>query len=165
MKWKHFPRYWPFVRGIHRGPVNSPHKGHWPGALMFLRSHRAHYDVIVMHFSTHCYMNWHLSLTLFSAKISNEFVATAFLFRINCYKLYAGISVLIICHSSASGFTFSHDWCPRGLRQPCLRCRSRVIIIFAIYQLMYQLNSHSTMKNLSIRCVRTYLKVCVNGRS
>ena len=22
------PRYWPFVRGIHRGPVNSPHK--WP---------------------------------------------------------------------------------------------------------------------------------------
>ena len=26
-KWKHFPRYWPFVRGIHRFPVNSPHKG------------------------------------------------------------------------------------------------------------------------------------------
>ena len=28
-KWKHFPRYWPFVRGIHRSPVNSPHKGQW----------------------------------------------------------------------------------------------------------------------------------------
>ena len=27
IKWKHFPRYWPFVRGIHRLPVNSPHKG------------------------------------------------------------------------------------------------------------------------------------------
>ena len=27
IKWKHFPRYWPFVRGIHRWPVNSPHKG------------------------------------------------------------------------------------------------------------------------------------------
>ena len=26
IKWKHFPRYWPFVRGIHRSPVNSPHK-------------------------------------------------------------------------------------------------------------------------------------------
>ena len=25
--WKYFPRYWPFVRGIHRSPVNSPHKG------------------------------------------------------------------------------------------------------------------------------------------
>ena len=27
MKWKHFPRYWSFVRGIHRSPVNPPHKG------------------------------------------------------------------------------------------------------------------------------------------
>ena len=67
IKWKNFLRYWPFVRGIHRSPVNSPHKGQWRGALMFsvicawindwvnnreagdLRSHRAHYDVIVMY--------------------------------------------------------------------------------------------------------------------
>ena len=66
IKWKHFPRYWPFVRGIHRSPVNSPHKGQWRGALMFpvictwingwinnreagdLRRHPAHYDVMVM---------------------------------------------------------------------------------------------------------------------
>ena len=27
IKWKHFPRNWPFVRGIHRWPLNSPHKG------------------------------------------------------------------------------------------------------------------------------------------
>ena len=66
IKWKHFPRYWPFVRGIHRSPVNSPHNGQWRGALMFsliyvwingwvnnckagdLRRHHAHYDVTVM---------------------------------------------------------------------------------------------------------------------
>ena len=66
IKLKHFPRYWPFVRGIHRWPVNSPHKCQWRGALMFslicawikvwvnnrgtgdLRRHRAHYDVTVM---------------------------------------------------------------------------------------------------------------------
>ena len=66
IKWKHFPRNWPFVRGIHRSPVNSPHKGQLRGALMFslicawindwvnnreagdLRRHRDHYDVIVM---------------------------------------------------------------------------------------------------------------------
>ena len=66
IKWKHFPRYWPFVRGIHRSPVNSPHKGQWRGVLMFslicarinawvnnreagdLRCYRAHYDVTVM---------------------------------------------------------------------------------------------------------------------
>ena len=34
IKWKHFPRHWPFVRGIHRSP-NSPHKGQWRGTLMF----------------------------------------------------------------------------------------------------------------------------------
>ena len=36
MKWKHFPRYWPFVWGIHRPPVNSPHKGQWRGASSLL---------------------------------------------------------------------------------------------------------------------------------
>ena len=25
IKWKHFPRYWPFLRGIHRWPANLPH--------------------------------------------------------------------------------------------------------------------------------------------
>ena len=34
IKWKHFPRYWPIVRGIHRSHVNSPNKGGWRGALM-----------------------------------------------------------------------------------------------------------------------------------
>ena len=35
INWKYFPRYRPFVRGIHRWPVNSSHKGQWRGALMF----------------------------------------------------------------------------------------------------------------------------------
>ena len=66
IKWNNFPRYWPFVRGIHRSPVNSPHKGQWRGALMFTliyaringwvnnheagdsRRYLAHCDVIVM---------------------------------------------------------------------------------------------------------------------
>ena len=30
-----FSRYWPFVREIHRSPVNSPHKGQLRWALMF----------------------------------------------------------------------------------------------------------------------------------
>ena len=66
IKWKHFPCNWPFVRGIHRSPVNSQHKGQWRGALVFslicvwindwvnnreagdLRRYCAHYDIIVM---------------------------------------------------------------------------------------------------------------------
>ena len=35
IKWKHFPRYWPFEKGIQRSPVDSPHKGHWRRALVF----------------------------------------------------------------------------------------------------------------------------------
>ena len=35
MKRKYFPRYWPFVKGIHRSPVDSPRKGQWRGALNF----------------------------------------------------------------------------------------------------------------------------------
>ena len=35
VKWKQFPRYWPFVRGIHRSPVNSPHKGQWRFDVFF----------------------------------------------------------------------------------------------------------------------------------
>ena len=66
IKWKHFPRNWPFVRGIYRSPMNFPHEGQWRGALMFylicawindrvnngeagdLRRYHAHYDVTVM---------------------------------------------------------------------------------------------------------------------
>ena len=66
--WRHqMARYWPFVRGIHRSSVKSPHKGQWGGALMLslicvyingwlnnradgdLRRHCAHYDVTVMY--------------------------------------------------------------------------------------------------------------------
>ena len=32
MKWKHFPRYRPFMGG---SPVNSPHKSQWGGTLLF----------------------------------------------------------------------------------------------------------------------------------
>ena len=66
IKWKQFPRYWPFVREIHRSPVDSPHRGQWRGTLMFslisawtkgwannrvagdLIRHWTHYDVTVL---------------------------------------------------------------------------------------------------------------------
>ena len=66
IKWKHFPSHGPFLRGIHRSPMNSPHKGQWRGALVIsliwvqtngwvnnrdagdLRHHSVHYDVTIM---------------------------------------------------------------------------------------------------------------------
>ena len=83
--WRHqmetFPCYWPFVRGIHRWPVDSSHKGPWRRALMFsficawmngwvnnreggdLRRHSTHYDVIVMI----CFLHDGLHMTLIAA--------------------------------------------------------------------------------------------------
>ena len=81
-KWKYFPRHRPFVRGIHRSPVNSPHKGQWRRAFMFslictwingwvnnrdvgdLRRNRAHYDITVkwlLSTSTELKLSTHLS--------------------------------------------------------------------------------------------------------
>ena len=67
MKWKHFfPRNWPFVKGIHRSPVDSLSKGQLRRALMYslmcawtngwannrdargLRRYRTCYGVIVL---------------------------------------------------------------------------------------------------------------------
>ena len=83
----HFPRYWPFVRGIHRSPVNSPHKSQWRGDLMFslicvwinswvnnreagdLRRYRAHYDVTVM---SHDIYTWRWPLVLLHSRTTGE---------------------------------------------------------------------------------------------
>ena len=77
--WRHqmekkIPCYWLFMWGIHRWPVNSPHKSQWRGALMFslicawmngwvnnreagdLRRHRAHHDVTVMVLLCFCFV-------------------------------------------------------------------------------------------------------------
>ena len=96
IKWKHFPRYWPFVRRIHRSQANSPHKGQWRGALMFtliridgwvnnreagdLRRYRPHYDVIVMSMIHIVYYSIHvpgwlqkwLNLITAPGSVSNE---------------------------------------------------------------------------------------------
>ena len=86
IKWKHFPRYWPFVRGIHRSPVNSPHKGQWRGALIFsliyvwindwennreagdLKRYRAHCDVTVM--SLMLTLEYRLMVLMFCMKLT-----------------------------------------------------------------------------------------------
>ena len=67
IKWKHYPRYRPFVREIHRSPVDSPHKVQWRGTLTFslicawtnswannrdpcaLIRHGAHHDATIKH--------------------------------------------------------------------------------------------------------------------
>ena len=91
------PCYWPFVfvLGIHRSPMNSPHKWQWCGASMFslicawingwvnnredgdMRRHRAHYDVTAMEYrliiSAHSWCILQHSYPMFITKASLEF--------------------------------------------------------------------------------------------
>ena len=92
IKWKHFPRYCPFVRGIYQWPVDSPRKGQRRGPLMFclicawtndwvnnrdageMRRNRVHYDVTVPKWRfvmlTVRYIEW------YSASIDSSFATT-----------------------------------------------------------------------------------------
>ena len=110
IKWKHFPGNWPFVRGIHRSPVNFPHKGQWRGALMFssiyarindwvnnreagdLRRQHGHYDVIAMSW-------WHHDVeTLFTSGYT-ALVISMLLARMSCWT-----------NSWVTGDLKCHDW-------------------------------------------------------
>ena len=128
IKWKHFPRYCPFVRGIHRSPVNSPHKGQWRGALVFLwsapwisgwvnnledadlRRHRAHYDVTLMLGGM-----LHIDIT-FARALSQELwfrisiEQSGFIFALIVNNTYY---ICIIANGSfrCSNETFTLQWC------------------------------------------------------
>ena len=113
IKWKYYPHYWPFAKGIHRWPVDSPHKDQWRGTVMCslicawanrwannrdagdLRTHRAHDDVTVMQ-----------AVTLL---VSSSWSPTADL----CDKLHIGI---ILCMLSQWRTTLYYNVVPHWLR-------------------------------------------------
>ena len=87
IKWKHFPRYRPFLWGIHRSRWIPDPEGQWRGASMFTlicaringwvnnreavewRRHRCHYDVIVRCLIYSCFKlrrQFHLLLVNFT---------------------------------------------------------------------------------------------------
>ena len=112
IKWKHFPRYWSFVRRIHRSPVNSPHKGQWRGASMFslicawingwvnnhvccdLWRRRAHYNVTVKTTST-----WY-----YTTDISHNMYPVG-LCIIGDFRIW--LNALIKCHNDSG---LSNQW-------------------------------------------------------
>ena len=134
IKWRHFPRYWPFVRGIHRSPVNSPHKGQWRGALMLslmyaklnvwvntreagdLRRYRIHYDVIVMHTPLSTRRNMPRALGLFV-----DFDMSARYLAVRCSMSCGGSLNKMISHFAHSAWLVGNlSWyrlesCPENL--------------------------------------------------
>ena len=130
IKWKHFPRYWPFVRGIHRSPVNSPHKGQWRGALMFslicvwiygwvnngeagdFRRYRAHFDVTVMtatinHSNSEsfkkCILHKHVFLEDFEVICVSQI-------RLNCISMTSVKFGVLFANNNAYMLQYIQDW-------------------------------------------------------
>ena len=129
IKWTHFPRYWPFVRGM-----NSPHKGQWRGALMFsficawtngwannreagdLRRYRAHYDPAIMNIGigevdmfvndrTCSVKNWDNSPCPWLVKIGSFLSTVAFILptRPVIFNWYSLTQFMSKCQSSRGG--------------------------------------------------------------
>ena len=120
IKWKLFPRYSPFVRGIHRSPVNSPHKGQWRGTLMFssicawfndwvnhgeagdLRRYRAHYVVTVMlrlyevalHLSSIGHLQWNENAVILIKFSSLADTGSCHYMNIRCRRFHGEMSVM-----------------------------------------------------------------------
>ena len=121
IKWKHFPRNWPFVRGIHRSPVNSPHKGQWRAALMFtlicvwingwvnnceagdLRRYYAHYGVTVM--LRRCFS--HIGSEALIIHHLGRLILTKYPIYIDRIFLASGIDFL---HSDITRFGTHREW-------------------------------------------------------
>ena len=111
IKWKHFPCYLLFVRGIHGSPVNSPHRGQWRGALMFSliwawinrwvnnretgdwRRHRAHYDVIVMTIITVTVNDFTLNTTNILAQTNITIHVIQHAYKFGCVHFCYNLSI------------------------------------------------------------------------
>ena len=140
VKLKHFPRCWPFVRGIHRSPVNSMHRGQWRGALMFslirtwvngwannreasdLRRHRAHYDIIMgmpLVSTVHGHPIWIL------ATYASLYWASAYKQHRDIIMTSGSLNLLIYMHTSTSKLTRSSDMV---LGNICVKISIKVII-------------------------------------
>ena len=133
VKWKHFPRYWPFVRGIHRSPVNAPHKGQWRGALMRslicvwvnawvnnrdageLRRYRAHYDVTVMMMALNDPVNlqqWPPHLFIKYPYVSLGFACCVFCVSAKSEETMFGFGSLQWRHNESDGVSYRrHTHC------------------------------------------------------
>ena len=121
MKWKHFPRYWPFVRGIHRSrwiprtrPVTQSFDvfrariNDWVNTREAgdLRCHRCHYDVDIMRY-IHSFQHYatrslwrHILLSLLQFHY-NDVIMSSMVFQ---------ITSLAIVYSTVNSGTFPRKY-------------------------------------------------------
>ena len=131
--WKHFPRYWPFVLGTHRSPVNSLHKGQWGGALIFslicawingwvhsretgdLRHNCLHYDATVMNTTA---LDWQglvgiiAKTSIQHVSVINKYISDSpkvCIFSMSTYTFQTILwTLIILCIRQATGLLVSN---------------------------------------------------------
>ena len=173
IKWKHFPRYWPFVRGIHRSPVNSPHKGQWRGALMFslicvwingwvnngkagdLRRYRAHYDVSVMNtLIDHGNNPWKIRKQVNEKNVSREqHVGSNDLNAANIYQLHNWEQ---ISGQFKSNYKNSH----RGKLISPAKCLSFLSVLMCQNDRLGKKSEHNQCSKFIVRAFMLLLNCC-----
>ena len=146
------------MRGIHRSPVNSPHKGQWPGALLLslicswingwvnnreagdLRRHRAHYDVTVMIYS------WFSLTACFSKLIieTRKFPISYFIHGYICLEERKDVFILVA-------------------RGTCIRYMLQIYIYICIYIWNNKYNSYQTPRDLTCLQVGHGMMTSSNG--
>ena len=116
IKWRHFPCYWPFVRGIHRSPVNYPHKGQWRGALMLSKQWWGWwFETQSSSLWHHCnvkivYLDWWVFIAYFP-----NFVALVYVVYFMLFILYVSTGTHYMAKCSVQGVSscinmFSQKW-------------------------------------------------------
>ena len=131
--WRH-PRHWLFVRGIHRSPVNSPHKGQWHGALMYslicawnniwanngdvgiMRRHRAHHDVTVVTNHTAGLSSWKHHQKIYNVTKFNwaawltVSLTTKDILAKTCFPFWSALLLLMACHRRCQDIDLQARW-------------------------------------------------------
>ena len=139
IKWKHFPYYWPFVRGIHWSPVDFPFKGmfslictwtnDWANNWHIgnLRCHSTRYDITVMMWVLiHIlWINWAYLLSVSASKEMNWFPQGQ-IFSCNQAALQMVFSV---CPSVRLSYLFTRgQFWPSGIVVACVCVCVRVSV-------------------------------------
>ena len=138
IKWKRFPRNWPFVMGINRSPMDSSHKGQRRGALLFSlicawtngwQSRRRWFETSSCSFWCHCsiYPNhynktweWHtvLCLSVFWRKLKPRSGTVVFLYL--CSSTFARSQHICCKHENTLHVICNQPWQKYNLPMRCI---------------------------------------------
>ena len=166
IKWKHFPRYWPFVRGIHRSPVTrsfdvffdlrlnkrlSKQSQGWSD----LRLNRAHCDVIVVCWKNLLYSYRNLDSSFNTISIYNTHILVPNHLSISENPQHIGLIDRYIFRTWVLGVDWI--WTDIWIHIFVLYCHIICVIITMRYISMYLFHIARTIKMITLYISEIFL--------